>query len=50
VEEDVEGVATVNEHLLEPYVPDDKVQNKGEAPWLRNIGPLVSSVERNGLM
>jgi hypothetical protein len=50
VEEDVEGAATVDEHLLEPYVPDDRIQNKGKTPWLRNIGPPVSSVEHNGLV
>jgi hypothetical protein len=32
VEEDVKGAATVDEHLLEPYVPDDRVQNKGKTP------------------
>jgi hypothetical protein len=48
VEEDVEGTATINEHLLESYIPDDGVQNKGEASWLWNIGPLVSFAERNG--
>jgi hypothetical protein len=50
MKEDVEGTATTDEHLLEPYVPNDRVQNKGEVPWLQNIGPLVSSVERNGLV
>jgi hypothetical protein len=49
-EEDVEGTASVDEHLFELYVPDDRIQNEGETPWLRNIGPLVSSAERNGLV
>jgi hypothetical protein len=34
ISSDVEGIATVNEHLLESYIPDDGVQNNGEAPWL----------------
>jgi hypothetical protein len=34
VEEDVEGAASIDEHLLEQYVRDDGIQNKGEAPWL----------------
>jgi hypothetical protein len=34
VEEDVEGTAFINEHLLKPYIPDDGIQNEGETPWI----------------
>jgi hypothetical protein len=33
MKKDVEGATTVNEHLLEPNVFDDWIQNEGEATW-----------------
>jgi hypothetical protein len=32
VNEDVEGAASVDEHLLKPYVPNDGIQNEGKRP------------------
>jgi hypothetical protein len=33
-EEDVEGAATIDEHLPKSYVPNDRVQNKRKTPCL----------------
>jgi hypothetical protein len=42
---EVEGTATIQEGLSEPGRPDQRIDNEGKPPWLRDAIQVVRSIK-----